>query len=81
MPLTPRGKKIMKSMKEQYGKKKGEKVFYAMENSGKLKKIKKLSVGGGRDIGKDTGPETGRAGRDDKAIAERMAKTQQALLI
>ena len=29
MPLTEKGKKIMKSMKKQYGKKKGEAVFYA----------------------------------------------------
>jgi len=29
MPLTEKGKKIMKSMKKQYGKKKGETVFYA----------------------------------------------------
>jgi hypothetical protein len=29
MPLNKKGKKIMKSMKKQYGKKKGEKIFYA----------------------------------------------------
>ena len=29
MPLNKKGKKIMKSMKEQYGKKRGEAVFYA----------------------------------------------------
>ena len=27
MPLTTKGKKIMKSMKKQYGKNEGEKVF------------------------------------------------------
>jgi len=27
MPLTPKGKKIMKSMKKTYGKKKAEQVF------------------------------------------------------
>ena len=36
-----KGKKIKKSMVKQYGKKKGEAVFYAMENSGKLKGVKK----------------------------------------
>jgi len=45
MPLTPRGKKIMKSMKEQYGKKKGEQVFYATKNKGKLKGVEKAYLG------------------------------------
>jgi hypothetical protein len=50
MPLNKKGKKIKKAMTKQYGKKKGEKVFYAMENSGKVKKVKKLR-GGGMDMG------------------------------
>ena len=41
MPLTAKGKKLKKKFKEQYGKKKGQSVFYAMENSGKLKDVKK----------------------------------------
>ena len=42
MPLNKKGKKIKKSMVKQYGKKKGEaSLFYAMENSGKLKGVKK----------------------------------------
>ena len=41
MPLKKKGKKIKKSMVKQYGKKKGEAVFYAMENSGKLKGVNK----------------------------------------
>ena len=41
MPLTPKGKKIMKSMKKQYGKKKGEQVFYASKNKGIIKKVDK----------------------------------------
>ena len=32
MPLTTKGKKIMKSMKDRYGKKKGKTVFYASKN-------------------------------------------------
>ena len=51
MPLNKKGKKIMKAMKDQYGKKKGESVFYAMENSGKLKKVTKARYGGGADMG------------------------------
>jgi hypothetical protein len=39
MPLTKKGKKIMKSMKSQYGKKKGEQVFYASANKGKIKGV------------------------------------------
>ena len=41
MPLTPKGKKIMKSMKNRYGKKKGEQVFYASKNKGKIKNVDK----------------------------------------
>lgn len=39
MPLTAKGKKIMKSMKKQYGTDKAKKVFYAMINEGKLKGV------------------------------------------
>ena len=41
MPLTDKGKKIMKSMKSKYGKKKGEQVFYASKNKGKIKNVDK----------------------------------------
>lgn len=36
MPLTKKGSKIMKAMKKHYGSKKGEKVFYASVNDGKI---------------------------------------------
>lgn len=36
MPMSKAGRKIKKNLKEQYGKKKGEQVFYAMENKGKI---------------------------------------------
>jgi len=39
MPLTDKGKKIKKSMEKQYGKKKGEQVFYASENKGNIKGV------------------------------------------
>ena len=35
MPLTKTGRKVMKSMKEQYGSKKGKQVFYASIQVGK----------------------------------------------
>ena len=41
MPLTSKGKKIMKSMKKQYGKKKAEQVFYASKNKGVIKGVDK----------------------------------------
>ena len=41
MPLNKKGKKIMKSMKNRYGKKKGEQVFYASKNKGKIKNVDK----------------------------------------
>jgi len=36
MPLTAKGEKIMASMKAEYGEKKGEQVFYASRNAGKI---------------------------------------------
>jgi uncharacterized ion transporter superfamily protein YfcC len=46
MPLNKKGKKIIKSMKKQYGKKKGEKIFYASKNKGVIK----LAVSAGSKI-------------------------------
>ena len=37
MPLNEKGRKIMKSMKDKYGKKRGEQVFYASKNKGTIK--------------------------------------------
>ena len=39
MPLTEKGKKIKKSMQKHYGKKRGELVFYATKNKGKIKNV------------------------------------------
>ena len=44
MPLNKKGKKIKTSMPKRFGKKKGEAIFYAMENSGKLKGVKKKTT-------------------------------------
>ena len=41
MPLNKKGKKIMKSMKKQYGAKRGEQEFYATLNKKKIKGVKK----------------------------------------
>lgn len=36
MPLTAKGKKILKAMEKTYGTKKGKQVFYASINEGKI---------------------------------------------
>jgi len=41
VPLTDKGEKIKKAMKKQYGKKKGEKIFYASANKGTITSIEK----------------------------------------
>ena len=42
MPITKKGEKVLSSMIKTYGsRKKAESVFYAMENSGKLKGVAK----------------------------------------
>ena len=38
-PLTKKGKKVMKSMKKQYGAKKGKQVFYKSANKGTIKGV------------------------------------------
>lgn len=48
MPLTKKGSKIKRAMEEEYGPKKGESVFYASANAGKIKGVHK----GGKRKGK-----------------------------
>lgn len=36
MPLTKKGKKVMKAMEKTYGKDKGKQVFYASANKGTI---------------------------------------------
>ncbi len=43
MPLTKKGSKIKKSMEKQYGKKKGEQVFYSSINKKTIKGAEKKS--------------------------------------
>lgn len=44
MPLNPKGEKIKHEMEKEYGPEKGKKVFYASENKGTIKGIKKREV-------------------------------------
>ncbi len=41
MPLNKKGKEIKGNMEKEYGKKKGESVFYASENKGTIKGVTK----------------------------------------
>lgn len=41
MPLTKKGEKIEAAMQKQYGKDKGRAIFYAAENKGTIKGVKK----------------------------------------
>lgn len=54
MPLNKKGKKILKSMKEQYGSD-ADKVFYSSKNKGTIKNVEK-KMGGGSSGGKRSGP-------------------------
>tara|TARA_E500000178_G_C16759495_1_gene634110 strand:+ start:270 stop:623 length:354 start_codon:yes stop_codon:yes gene_type:complete len=46
MPLTDKGKNIMSSMQRTYGGKKGEQVFYATRNAGKITDVEAKAKGG-----------------------------------
>lgn len=36
MPLTEKGKKILRAMRKKYGRKRGERIFYASQNKGTI---------------------------------------------
>jgi len=39
MPLTKKGSKIKRAMQKQYGKKRGESIFYSSRNKGTIKGV------------------------------------------
>jgi len=41
MPLNKKGLEIKRAMTKEYGEEKGKKVFYASENKGTIKNVKK----------------------------------------
>ena len=41
MPLTKKGKTILRSMREQYGKKRGTEIFYRSRNKGTIKGVER----------------------------------------
>jgi len=81
MPLTVKGKKLKKKFEKQYGKKKGQSVFYAMENSGKLKKVVKAKGGmdaSKSDFGGGSKSSVGGQGRDTDFQQRGMSKADYA---
>jgi len=45
MPLTKKGAKIKKAMRKTYGKKQGDRVFFASQNKGTIKGTHKKKRG------------------------------------
>lgn len=41
MPMTEKGSKIMAAMKQKYGKRKGQEVFYASKQKGVISGVEK----------------------------------------
>lgn len=41
MPLTKKGKKILRSMKRRYGNKDGMRIFYSAKNKGTITGVEK----------------------------------------
>ena len=66
MPLTEKGRKIMRSMSKQYGPEKAKKVFYASKNKGTIRGVDK-------SYAKGTVPDIG-ASRGKKEKGGRVAK-------
>ena len=68
MPLTDKGEKIMESMKRIYGGKKGEEVFYATANAGKITGVEEKAKGGRiRKAVKSSRPKKKRKSRVNEA--------------
>jgi hypothetical protein len=56
MPLTDKGAEIKKNMEEQYGKAKGEKVFYASKNKGTISGVDRAFTSTYRGMSGDQQP-------------------------
>ena len=80
MPLTKKGKKIMRSMKGQYGDKRGERVFYASKNKGKLKGVEKAADGGQMQLDQQKISKLLQAAQGQQSPSSSMAMPQMARL-
>jgi hypothetical protein len=95
MPLTKKGQKIMRAMKNEYGPKRGEQVFYASKNKGAIKGVERMAQGGsvagkkfpdltgdGKVTKKDILKGRGVAGfKDGKSVRVPMEPTEDVLKI
>ncbi len=68
MPLTTKGKSIKSAMTKKYGEKKGEQVFYASANAGKISGVEKKAKGG----------SVGKAGKSPKPKAKSKSRVNEA---
>ncbi len=59
MPLNKKGKKIKSAMMKEYGAKKGKQVFYASENKGTIKGVKKHKTPNGMMSAREMAAEIG----------------------
>jgi hypothetical protein len=63
MPLTKKGRRIMREMKQEYGPSKGEEVFYAAANKGTIKGVHQKGNGNGDQQGKSPGKHRSKSSR------------------
>lgn len=74
MPLTSKGEEIKSNMENEYGKKKGESVFYASANKGTIKGVHNdrsdAMSGYNKDGGPGSGPQPGGGTKSNEEIAE-----------
>ena len=70
----------MRSMKERYGDKRGEKVFYASKNKGKLKGVEKAADGGQMQLDQQKIAKLMQAAQGQQAPSSSMAMPQMARL-
>ena len=77
MPLTKKGKKILSSMKKQYGKEKGTEVFYASKNKGVITKVDRVAKGGGINLRRGGDVDYASQDLEEQAAIDRGEPTAQ----
>jgi hypothetical protein len=81
VPLTEKGEKIKGSMERQYGKEKGEQVFYASKNKGKISGVDDahLNTHPGKDIKPDDNQHMGFS-KGEAAPVEKLVQACDSLI-
>lgn len=77
MPLTKKGKKILSSMKKQYGNEKGIEVFYASKNKGVITKVDRVAKGGGINLKRGGDVDYASQDLEEQAAIDRGEPTAQ----